>query len=285
VLTRSRNESVGDHHVVDVVALAPHQRVDDLARRHDNSPQQDQRLAQLEGPPLHLGTAKAVVEEQVLELLDLGVEGLDRLEVPVDDDIEQAPQQEADTVLGEVGVVVPAPDERVDRQVRRLANGDEVPLRREDSELGGDQLPRVMVEADGVQRDEDVVVVMVELGALPLVQCVLDRERVEAELLGDDRELFLGRLADVHPDDRVGLFEVVGDDGRVEVLVGARAVAVEPRADHAMTVRRRAPISAHPRAWLRARPSRGSAAGRPTAARSRRPRPQCRRTSRHGAAG
>ena len=64
--------------------------------------------------PLNLGLARNVVEQQILERLDLGVERLHRFEVPVDDVVEQAPQQERDTVRGELAGVIPATDDRVD---------------------------------------------------------------------------------------------------------------------------------------------------------------------------
>src|SRR3954462_13634041 len=89
-----------------------------------------------------------------------------------------------------------------------------------------------------VGRDEAVVVVMVELGPLPLVQRVLYGQGVEIELVGDEGELLGARMVDVHPDDGAFFVEVVGDAFRIEVPVRARSLPVDARADHARTVRR-----------------------------------------------
>src|SRR4051794_37450151 len=108
---------------------------------------------------------------------------------------------------------------------------------------------------------------MVELGSLTLVQCVLDRERVEGELLGDEGELLGARLVDVHPDDGAVLLEIVGDALGVEVLVRAGALPVDARADHARTVRRNSrerPVNAR-----RVRRRATAAADRPTGRSSR----------------
>ena len=150
----------------------------------------------------------------------------------VDDHVEQPPQQEADAVLCQLCVVVPAGDDRVDRVARRLAHGDQVALGGEDRELVGLQRAGLVVERHVVHRDEDVVVVVVELRPLPLRRGILDRQRVEAELLRDQREVVLLRRLEVEPDDAVAILEVVGDLRGVEVLVDALAVAVQPRADH-----------------------------------------------------
>ena len=48
-----------------------------------------------------------LVEEQVLEALDGVVELLDRLEVPVDDGVEQPVHERPDAELEQLGVVVP----------------------------------------------------------------------------------------------------------------------------------------------------------------------------------
>ena len=151
----------------------------------------------------------------------------------VDDDIEQPPQQEADAVLREVGVGVPSLQHRRRVQVSGLAHRDQVTLGCEHRELARHELAAVVVEMHVVQREEDMVVVVVQLRPLSLVQRVLHRERVQRELLGDERELPLGRLVHVHPDDGAVLFEEVGDARRVEVLVRAAAVPVDARTDHA----------------------------------------------------
>ena len=51
--------------------------------------------------------AAALVEEQVLEALDRVVELLDRLEVPVDDGVEQTVHERSDAEREQLRVVVP----------------------------------------------------------------------------------------------------------------------------------------------------------------------------------
>ena len=59
---------------------------------------------------------------------------------------------------------------------------------------------------------------MVELGALAGLQGVLDRQLVEAELLGEGRQGGLGGTAEVHPREGVGVGQAFGELGHREVL-------------------------------------------------------------------
>jgi hypothetical protein len=68
-----------------------------------------------------------LVEQQVLQALDGLVELLHGGEVPVDDDIQQPPQQEPDAVAGQVGRAVPAGHHPVDVEPGVLADGDQRP--------------------------------------------------------------------------------------------------------------------------------------------------------------
>ena len=123
----------------------------------------------------------------------------------------------------------------------------------------------------GVQRErvgvhEQVRVIAVELRALVLVDGVLDGQRVQAQLLGDRRQLLAGRLAVVQPHKRVGFGDVVGDLADREVLAHQLAVAIEPRASHARTIR-----SAPDRLTPRTRATAARAARRRRARARRRP--------------
>jgi hypothetical protein len=65
--------------------------------------QQHEALAQLEAAPLHLHVVRDVVEQPVLDFLDAVVQALHRVEVAVDDVVQQPVQQVADPEPGQVG--------------------------------------------------------------------------------------------------------------------------------------------------------------------------------------
>ena len=70
--------------------------------------------------------------------------------------------------------------------------------------------------------------VPVELRPLVGPERVLDRQLVQPELAGELVELLLGGPAQVDPDHRVGLLEVVGDVGNREALGLERSLAIHP---------------------------------------------------------
>ena len=189
------------------------QGVDHLAGRQGDAPEQHQALAQLERPALHrLDGVPPGVEEPVLGLLDRLVQRLDRPEVPVDEIVQQPVQQKRHAVLGQVLGAVPASHDGVDVEGRVLADGDEGVVGDERGDLVRDQLARVLVERRRVGRHEQVGAVPVDLGALRLVERVLDGQLVQAELRSDDGELFAVGLAQVEPDDASrAVLQLVGD--------------------------------------------------------------------------
>ncbi len=87
---------------------------------------------------------------------------------------------------------------------------------------------------EGLEDQEQPVVVALELGTLVGLERVLDGERVQREHLGDPVELVLGRLVHAHPDE-VALARRLVTDGAQVVLVAvdghADAVAVEGAVD------------------------------------------------------
>jgi hypothetical protein len=178
----------------------------------------------------------SLIEQQILQALDGLVELLHGGEVAVDDDVEQSPQQEADAVAGQVGRSVPAFHHPLDVEPRVLADGDQRPGGDERSQLTGDQLAGVMIQADGVGGEEVVVLVAVQLGPLMLLDGVLDGQRVQPELLGDDLQVLLVGLAQVQPHHRVRLLEEVGDLGGREVLGLQHPLAVQPGVTHTVSL-------------------------------------------------
>ena len=165
----------------------------------------------------------------VADLVVVVVEGLDGVEVAVDDHVEQPVEQEADTVGGEVGGAVPALEHRLDREPVVLADGDQPPLADEGVDLGLVEAAGLGVDPDRVAGQEQVGGVAVELRALVGPERVLDGELVEAELGGQLVELFLGGAAEVDPHHGVGLLEVIGHVGEREALGVEDTLAIHPR--------------------------------------------------------
>jgi hypothetical protein len=64
---------------------------------------QYQALAQLEAAPPDLQAPRNIVEQPVLQLLHAVIRALDRLELVIDDVVQQPVQQVADSEFGEVG--------------------------------------------------------------------------------------------------------------------------------------------------------------------------------------
>ena len=91
-------------------------------------------------------------EDAVADLVVVVVECLDGIEVAVDDDVEQAVQQEAHPVGGEVRRTVPALEHGADREAVVLADGDEPALVDERVDLGLFEAAIFNVDAHGVAR-------------------------------------------------------------------------------------------------------------------------------------
>jgi hypothetical protein len=82
--------------------------------------------------------------------------------------------------------------------------------------------------AGGVGAEEQVGGIVVELGALGLVQGVLDGQLVQPELGVDHVEVAWRGSAQVQPNHRRRIAHVLGDVGDREVLQQEGAVAVQP---------------------------------------------------------
>jgi len=145
-------------------------------------------------------------------------------------------------VLCQVRGVVPAGHDPVDVEPVVLADGDQRPLGYEHRDLAGLQLAAGDVEADGVGAEEQVGLVAVELWPLVLVDRILDRQRVQPELLRHRRQVVLVGGAQVQPDNRAWHGEVVGDVGDREALGLQDAVAVHPGPFHTHSLSARRPL-------------------------------------------
>ena len=95
----------------------------------------------------------------------------------------------AEKLLPQLEVVLTAPEEVGDREELGVGERDQEVLAQEDVELGGVQAADALVVEGEVQDDEEVLGVLVDLRPLPLGEHVLDVELVEAEALGEKRDL------------------------------------------------------------------------------------------------
>ena len=127
--------------------------------------------------------------------------------------------------------VVPALHDVLDVELAVEPHGDQRALGRQNAETWVNADAARVVDAHGVGGQEEVRRVPRRLRPLVLRRCVLDGEAVEAELLGELRELVVVGHAQIGPDDAVGLLEVVGDLLEREVVGFDDAVAPHPRAN------------------------------------------------------
>jgi hypothetical protein len=116
-------------------------------------------------------------------------------------------------MAGQVGRAVPAGQDALDIELRILADRDQGPWGDEGGQLTGLELAAGVVQPDGVGGEEGMGLVAVQLGALVFVDGILDREGVQPELFGEDLQVGGVGLAQVQPDHRGFLLEVVGDLG------------------------------------------------------------------------
>lgn len=85
-------------------------------------------------------------------------------------------------MLGQIGRTVPAGDDLIDAETLVLADGDQRLLGDERGDLTAPQHPGDGVQTHGMGGHEQVRVVTVELGPLPLVGGVLDGQIMQSEL-------------------------------------------------------------------------------------------------------
>ena len=95
-------------------------------------------------------------EDSLAHLVVVVVERFDGLEVPVDDHVEQAVQQEADTALGQIGRAIPAMKDRGHREALVLADGDDPPAADERVDLGLVEAPTFAVDSNSMGGEEEM---------------------------------------------------------------------------------------------------------------------------------
>lgn len=168
------------------VQVAAHHRVQHLAHGRDHPARGQQRAAQVERPAQRgVGLAPVQLEDLVAERVHYVVEVQQRAEVRVDDVVDQAVEEESDAVHGQVRGVVPARDHLGDVEVGPPVHGRQDVGREERGDLVRLQDPGALLARHRVGVEEQVPAVTVELGPLVLLHRVLDRQRVQAELVAE----------------------------------------------------------------------------------------------------
>ena len=145
----------------------------------------------------------------------------------VHDVVEQAVQQVADAVHGEIGAGVPVVDDLADVQAVVLADGDQRARQDERGDLTGGEFSGRRVKPGAVRREEQVRAVAVDLRPFPVDQGVLDGHRVQPELFLQHREVVVIGVAQVEPDHGPRVGQVIADLLDGEALGNELPVLVE----------------------------------------------------------
>ena len=141
-----------------------------------------------------------------------------RIDAGVDDLVEQVAGALREGRLAQVLLLAVALEHRGQRRQRDARQRDQVVGTHEQVELGGQDPARLLLEHRELQDDEDVVVVLVELGAVVARVDVLVVERVEVEMRLEPVAVGGARRLDVDPADPRRLDDV----GRGDVAPATR---------------------------------------------------------------
>ena len=137
------------------------------------------------------------------------------IDAGVDDLVEQVAGALREGRLAEVLLLAVALEHRRQRRERDVRQRDQVVGAHEQVELGGQDPAGLLLEQRELEDDEDVVVVLVELGAVVARVDVLVVERVEVEVRLEPVAVGRPRRLDVDPADAGRLDDVGrGDIGR-----------------------------------------------------------------------
>ena len=216
----------------DELAVAAREPVDDVALGPDDRAEFGEIAADVEEFVDEFFLGGLAGEDVLLEFLEFGAEFLDDGGVVVDEEIEEGVGDAVGPAGADGGALELAVDEGRDGAERGGVEGDEVVAAEEEIELGGVELVGTF-EIDGVGDDEEVVLVVLDLGEGAGGDAVLDGERVKLEDgFEDEFGFFLGGVVEVDPEEQalVGADEAEGF--AFEVLADEFAVAEDEGADH-----------------------------------------------------
>ncbi len=178
----------------------------------------------------------ATLEDVVLQAPKLAAELAEHREAGVDGAVEDLVEQEARSLAHDVEPHVLARagalEQRRERNDLLVRQRDDVVGPDEDVELGRVQPPGLLVEAGELHDEEEVLVVLVDLGPLVVARDVLEVELVEVELLCQPDPVGESGLVDVDPAQPRGLDDL-GPGLAMELLVGRRLRHRPARAEEA----------------------------------------------------
>jgi hypothetical protein len=123
--------------------------------------------------------------------------------VVVDDPVDDRVERRNRPVSKEVGAAFQAQAHVMQRRIA-VPHGDDEPLADEDEDLTELDVVLLVDVPRGLQDEEDVFVVELELRPLVALRRVLDGELVETELPADGLELVAGRVVETDPCEAFG---------------------------------------------------------------------------------
>lgn len=163
----------------------------------------------------------AVREDLFLDLLQVPLDlGLD-VDVLVDHGVEDGVEDRDGAQAEPVGVGLEARPDVLERARLAPADRDDEPVTDEEHDLAGLDVGRRLDVAQRLEDGEHRPVVALDLPPLTALDRVLDRERVQLELVVDDGELAVRGVLQTDPDERARVL-VRADAGELvtEVLAG-----------------------------------------------------------------
>ena len=226
---------VHDGLFVDEVDLPADDRVHDLAHGRGASAQGREVAAHGEDLPRDRGR-RIVGEHDPFDLVEPVVDRIGHFEVPVDDHVEERPQQEAlfgRAVLGPLQFEAAGDLVEVDRGagLGGMADRDQPSGTGDDVDLPADHRRSGTLAI--VHGDVEVVAVAHQLGAFPRVEDGVDDGRADAEPFAQGADLGFGRRRGVDPDDRLIRRHRIVETIEVDGLPAVATDDVPPHPDHA----------------------------------------------------
>ena len=186
-----------------LVLLEPgHEAVEDAEQRAGGPLELDHLAGQLVDAPRDLRVA---AEDLGLDLVDVVLQAGDHGGVAVDDRVQDRVQHRLGPEAQQVGVALHAAADRGQVGGLAVADGEHEVRADEHVDLAELDLLDLVQVAGGAQHHEQGVAVAFQLGSLVGDDGVLDRQLVQAELLGDGQQLRLGRPVEPDPGHRARL--------------------------------------------------------------------------------
>jgi hypothetical protein len=160
--------------------------------------------------------ARSLGEDAVLDLLELGLEGIEDGEIPVDHRVHERVQDVCGAMAQELGLALAARPHVQEAALRAAAHRQRVVPADEDVDLTHRQLV-VGSALDHVENDEQRIAVLLDLRTLMSVAGILDGQRMQVELLLHGHELGLGGIGEGDPYEAPWPLEIIVNGSLVDV--------------------------------------------------------------------